>query len=67
MMCNKCGCENITTAFMCEKCGNDCQPVRTTSGTVPMYFNTMPWVDYSRVTAKRTLIGKVNPLYQGAV
>ena len=66
-MCNKCGCENITTAFMCENCGNDCQPVRTTSGTVPVYFDSIPCIDYSRVRAKRTLIGKVIPLYQGAV
>ena len=66
MMCNKCGSQNITTDYRCI-CGNDCQPVRTTSGTVPVYFDTMPWIDYSRVRAKRTLIGKVTPLYQGAI
>lgn len=34
MMCNKCGCENITTAYICVNCGNDCQPERTNTGTI---------------------------------
>ena len=67
MMCNKCGSNNITTAYICVKCGNDCQPIRTTSGTIPTYFNTVFYSDYPTVQAKRTVIGKVTPLYEGAL
>ncbi len=66
MMCNKCGCENITTAFICAYCGNDCQPIRTTSGLTSDYSSIDIFNNYQKIQAKRTVIGKVTPLYQGA-